>query len=162
MIYFISDTHFFHKNIIKYCNRPFNSVEEMNNTIINNWNKTVKKEDIVYHLGDFILNNNELESIVKRLNGKIYFIRGNHDHKSINYYNRMGLNVIPTQTKLDEYKIVLSHRPLSDEQIPKGYKNIHGHIHEKELDENIFDKNKHINVSVDVINFTPIDINKLI
>lgn len=162
MIFVISDTHFFHKNVIKYCNRPFNSVEEMNDTIINNWNKVVNKGDIVYHLGDFILNSNDVISIVKKLNGKIYFIRGNHDRKSIAYYNKMGLKVIPTQTKLDEYKIILSHRPLSDDQIPKGYINIHGHIHEKELDENLFDKNKHINVSVDAINFTPIDINELI
>lgn len=162
MIYFISDTHFFHNNVIKYCNRPFKCVEEMNDTIINNWNKIVTKDDIVYHLGDFILNSNDIESIVRKLNGKIYFIRGNHDRKSKSYYNRIGLEVIPTQTKLDKYKVILSHRPLSDDQIPKGYINIHGHIHEKVLDENLFDKNKHINISVDVINFTPIDINKLI
>ncbi len=165
MIYFISDTHFSHTNIIKYCNRPFRNVEEMNETIINNWNSIVGKNDTVYHLGDFALYNNELKDLVSKLNGKIYLIRGNHDRKTVTFYNKAGLEVIPTQTKLDEYKLILSHRPLMDSQIPKGYINIHGHIHNKliqdELDENIYSRDKHINVSVDVIDFKPININKL-
>jgi calcineurin-like phosphoesterase family protein len=54
-IFFTSDTHFNHKNIIKLCNRPFTSIEEMNEKIIENWNNIVKPEDIVWHLGDFAL-----------------------------------------------------------------------------------------------------------
>lgn len=165
MIYFISDTHFSHTNIIKYCNRPFNNIDEMNNTIIDNWNKVVNDNDIVYHLGDFALYNNEIKDLVSRLNGKIYLLRGNHDRKTVTFYNNAGLEVIPTQTKLDEYKLILSHRPLMDSQIPEDYINIHGHIHNKliqdELDESIYSKDKHINVSVDVIDFKPISINKL-
>lgn len=53
-IFFTSDTHFWHENIIKFCNRPFSSVEEMNDTIIENWNKVVGENDIVFHLGDFV------------------------------------------------------------------------------------------------------------
>ena len=52
-IYIISDTHFNHENIIKYCNRPFKDINEMNDAIIDNWNRIVKKDEIVYHLGDF-------------------------------------------------------------------------------------------------------------
>lgn len=165
MIHFISDTHFSHTNIIKYCNRPFNNIDEMNNVIIENWNKIVKEDDIVYHLGDFAFKTCDIEKIINSLNGKIYLIKGNHDQKSTKFYNDIGLEVIPTQTKLDEYKLILSHRPLMDSQIPKGYINIHGHIHnnliQNELDESIYSIGRHINVSVDVIDFKPISINKL-
>lgn len=79
-IYFTSDQHFFHCNILKYCNRPFSNVEEMNETIITNWNNVVEKGDIVYNLGDMFLGKKEdAEKILKRLNGQIHFIQGNHD-----------------------------------------------------------------------------------
>lgn len=84
-------------------------------------------------------------------------MRGNHDGKSINFYNNIGLEVVPTQTKLDEYKIILSHRPLENNQIPNGYINIHGHIHNAKLDSS-FDSSRHICVSVEVINYKPIEI----
>lgn len=87
MIYFISDTHFNHSNIIEYCNRPFNDIKEMNDTLINNWNSVVKKDDIVYHLGDFALADEEkLKELYSKLNGTIILIRGNHDGKSAKYY----------------------------------------------------------------------------
>lgn len=155
-IYLIADTHFSHGNIIKYCNRPFSDIEEMNNTIINNWNSIVDKDDIVYHLGDFLLGDN-ISDFVSKLNGKIYLVRGNHDGKSINFYNNIGLEVVPTKTKLEEYKIILSHRPLENNQIPDGYINIHGHIHNAKLDSS-FDSSKHRCVSVEVINYMPIEI----
>ena len=80
MVYFITDTHFHHSNIIKYCNRPFKDVNEMNETIINNWNNIVTNDDTVYHLGDFCLSSDdEIKNIFKRLNGNIILIRGNHD-----------------------------------------------------------------------------------
>ena len=77
-----SDTHFFHENILKYCNRPFGSIEEMNEGLVKNWNSVVKPDDHVYHLGDFCFGNVEkwnwcLEP--GRLNGHIHLILGNHD-----------------------------------------------------------------------------------
>ena len=79
-VFLTADTHFDHRNIIKYCNRDFNSVEEMNQTIIDNWNNVVKKNDIIYHLGDFAFNNHL--KFIKQLNGKKHLILGNHDEMS--------------------------------------------------------------------------------
>ena len=69
-VFFTSDTHFYHGNIIRFCNRPFKDVEMMNETIISNWNNTVGQDDIVFHLGDFCLGGSaEWTKILDRLNG---------------------------------------------------------------------------------------------
>ena len=83
-IFVCSDCHFNHKNILKYEPeaRPFETVEEMNEKIISNWNSVVSPEDTVYVLGDFAMGLPEkIPSIVERLNGKIIIIRGNHDNE---------------------------------------------------------------------------------
>ena len=84
--FFIADTHFNHANIIKFCNRPFNDVLEMNEVMIDNWNKTVKWNDKVYHVGDFAFG--EAKHIIDRLNGKITLILGSHEH-SVMVYRKM-------------------------------------------------------------------------
>lgn len=80
-IYFTADTHFWHSNILKYTNRPFSSIVEMNETIITNWNKVITTGDSVYILGDFALkcSVSYIKQILSRLNGKKYFILGDHD-----------------------------------------------------------------------------------
>lgn len=86
-IFFTADTHFNHRNIVSYTDRPFESVEEMDEVIISNWNAVVKKDDIVYHLGDFCFARRDQDffkvyhSYRERLNGKILLIIGNHDKK---------------------------------------------------------------------------------
>lgn len=81
MYFFTSDQHFNHTNIISYCNRPYNSIEEMNESIINNHNEVVGKNDIVIHAGDFAFVNykSQAEKIFKRLNGNHIYLKGNHD-----------------------------------------------------------------------------------
>lgn len=84
MFYLTADTHFGHNNIIRYCNRPFNTVDEMDDKIIENWNNVVTNEDIVYVLGDFAFNN--FKTYVDRLNGtRIYLLPGDHDKSAQNY-----------------------------------------------------------------------------
>lgn len=79
--FFVSDTHWGHKNIIQYSNRPYANVDEMNEALIKNWNALVKPEDTVYHLGDFaFMPYREFKNTVRRLNGIIHVILGNHDN----------------------------------------------------------------------------------
>ena len=80
-IFFTIDLHFGHENVIRFDNRPFNTVEEMDEEMIKRWNTKVGKGDIVYVLGDFIWKaaTNEAVSIIRRLNGQIILIKGNHD-----------------------------------------------------------------------------------
>jgi calcineurin-like phosphoesterase family protein len=75
MIYFTADLHLNHHNIIRYCNRPFIDIAEMNSELVNNWNTTVNESDTVYFLGDLFFKSNNF-----KLNGQIIYIKGNHDH----------------------------------------------------------------------------------
>ena len=93
MIYLISDTHFYHHNIIEYDKRPFKDVQQMNKVIIDRWNEVVAPWDIVYHLGDFGLGLVELlREILISLNGHVTLIRGNHDD-SLAKLEDMGLHL---------------------------------------------------------------------
>ncbi len=83
-MYFTGDTHFCHKNIIIYCNRSFTNTHEMNQFIINEWNKTVGEKDIIYHLGDFAWRNlKSAEEILKQLKGRKFLCIGSHDKKML-------------------------------------------------------------------------------
>jgi calcineurin-like phosphoesterase family protein len=83
-IYFTSDHHFGHKNIIKYSNRPFSNLDEMHEVMIERWNAKVGPEDHVYHLGDLALcSPKQLEAILDQLNGKIHLIKGNHESTAL-------------------------------------------------------------------------------
>ena len=80
MIYFTSDLHFYHENIIKSVNRPFKNAEQMNDTLIKNWNNKVQPHDEIYILGDFTMKGYTFATtILYQLKGKKHLIKGNHD-----------------------------------------------------------------------------------
>ena len=103
-----SDNHFYHNNIITYCDRPFNNVNEMNEIMIKNWNNVVGEEDIVYHLGDFALTGIEkAKEICEMLNGYKILVKGNHD-ASKSKMLRMGFDEFHTGY-LEYYDNILVH-----------------------------------------------------
>jgi len=132
-IFFTSDTHFNHSNIISFCNRPFRDAVEMNETLIRNWNNVVSPDDIVFHLGDFASGGKEAWiNILDQLNGHIYLVIGNHDHKKI----RQGLGErfefinMQMRIKVNKQLIYLNHYPYLC--FDGGFKNIwqlFGHVH---------------------------------
>lgn len=107
--WFTSDTHFGHKNIIKYCDRPFNNAKEMDEALIDNWNSHVGENDIVWHLGDFALDSTRrIERLVQILNGQINLVYGNHDRNSKRAcgFNWKGYY---KEIYIDRQKIILFH-----------------------------------------------------
>lgn len=114
-VWFTADTHFFHDNIIRFCNRPFRDASEMNEVLISRWNATVPDDGIVFHLGDFCLGNpTEWNSILYRLNGKIYLILGNHDFRSIRegFMSRFELVTQQMTVRVGGQSVILNHCPL--------------------------------------------------
>ena len=160
-IFVISDTHFCHKNIIDYCNRPFVSVEEMNEVLINNWNSVVSPTDTVYHLGDFgIGNKSQLKEIFNSLNGNKILVVGNHDRRSKITSFSWSLKTDLYTITVDEMPFVLCHYPmLSWDRQHYGSIHLYGHIHNQEP---VYKVKNSFNISADVINFTPKNIKEFI
>ena len=136
MIYLISDTHFNHKNIIQYEDRPFNSISEMNDVMIKNWNSIITDEDTVIHLGDVGLGNEaSLKYIVPSLKGHKILIRGNHDSKSKSFYLDCGFEEV-LNNKIENIEglvVYFSHRPESRPGDGSKYDiHIYGHVHSKD------------------------------
>jgi len=137
-LFFTSDTHFFHSNIIKFCNRPFDE-DLMDEDLIKLWNDVVPKDSDVFHAGDFAFTGDidRLKSIVSKLNGRIYLALGNHDYQ--NKYNRETVLNIFHKTS-DMFYVPIEDKDLSRNinfQIchypllywRRGYLMLHGHVH---------------------------------
>ena len=154
----ISDTHFYHANIIKYSHRPFADVREMNSKIVENWNRVVGAKDKVYFLGDFGFGKESL-SILHSLNGDIMFIHGNHDSAIENHVPMYEEAMIT----YDGIQFMLIHNP---DRIPKRYKGwvIAGHHHNNYPNDLPFfnPETKIINVSVEMINYAPVDMRDIV
>ena len=154
-IFFTADTHFSHKNIIKFCKRPFKDINEMNESLISNWNARVSKTDLVYHLGDFGFG--DLSEILRRLNGDIILILGSHDKNIYDYKNRFKL-ITPLLTINLETPITLCHyamRVWSHSHYNSWH--LYGHSH-----GGLESFGKSYDVGVDNNNFIPISLQEII
>ena len=170
-IFWTSDSHYFHNNILKYCNRPFETVEAMNEALVANWNSVVKPDDHVYHLGDFCFGNVEkwnwcLEP--GRLNGHIHLILGNHDPERVfrdgTMFGRFDSIDFQKILIIEGWTVILNHFPFLSFSNNLDHKvvQLFGHIHSgpdgignvmtggKELQWNQYD------VGVDNNNYTPV------
>lgn len=126
--YFVSDTHFGHKNIIEYCNRPFEDVNHMNEELIRRWNEVVQPNDDVWHLGDFCMGGTRPKDWLPRLNGNVHLIRGNHDP---HVYDQGFASVQNyKELKIQGKKICLLHYPMrSWNGSHRGSWHLFGHVH---------------------------------
>ncbi len=164
-IFFWSDQHFFHHNIIKYANRPFNGVSEMNQKLINNYYETVSDNDLVFFCGDVAFGDIDLtRNLFKGAPGKKVLILGNHDFEKNkclfrNYHMFESISMVFSfNYEINQKKInfIVSHYPIDEHFLPEDTINIHGHIHQYKIGK------KHINVSVEHTEYKPININDLI
>jgi len=158
-IWFTSDTHFGHTNILEFSSRPFKTVDEMDAELITRWNAIVGKKDIIYHLGDFALCDvKRATNAMRRLNGRIRLVRGNHDQKIIkgelesmfewvkDYFELTGPNKV---------KIVLSHYAFETwNKSHFGSWQLHGHSH----GSLVFRDVKRLDVGVDTHDYRPYSI----
>ena len=167
--YYIADLHFGHANVIKLNNRPFKSIEEMNKTLIDNWNSVVTSKDNVYILGDFSYKSDP-DKYLSQLNGNKYLILGNHDSKIRN--NKVG-DLYPCFGWVKDYaeisdnnkRVIMFHYPICEWA---GYFrdsiHLYGHIHNnlnKTSDIMSHMKNAY-NVGADILDYYPRTLDEVI
>ena len=173
-IYFIGDLHLYHKNVILYDNRPFNTLDEMHEALINNWNNTIKKDDIIYNLGDLSFGSFEqTKEFVTQLNGKHQIIIGNHDKikdiKKLNIYENIyeyGTEIwikdesVTTKKSNGYQHLILSHYPiLSWNRQHYGSIHLHAHSHQSLVNNektNWYYNRKVLDVGCNGTNYTPL------
>lgn len=156
--YIVADLHFGHSNIIKYENRPYSNVYEMDASLIELWNSTVSKDDLVYVLGDFTLSRRMdlIKNLVEQLHGRKILIMGNHDTRKPRDYIECGFEVATRKPMMVEPGVILMHEPFEDlGLIAENYIYFFGHVH---LNHSLM--NKYPNcmcVSAERIGYRPID-----
>ena len=157
-IYLHGDSHLLHANIIKYCNRPFKTVEEMDYKLIKRWNDVVGKDDLVYHVGDFAYKNKtKTYQIEKLLHGKIVHIEGNHDGN-----NGIKIPIVYAKMRFGGLNIWVEHIPPIVGDFPLETDLIlSGHVHNL-WKHKFVDDIPVINVGTDVWNYQPVSINAIL
>ncbi|MBR1393792.1 MAG: hydrolase [Ruminococcus sp.] len=169
MIYYTADLHLSHEAIIKYCGRPFETVEEMNEAIVSRWNEVVRRTDDVYILGDVIFRVKEDTPLyLDRMNGVKHLIVGNHDVKNLKKqrFAEMFATVDHYLVIRDQKrKVVLFHYPIVEwDGFFDGAYHIYGHIHNNDNQANRIMKNipNAFNAGLDLNDFTPQTLSQLI
>jgi calcineurin-like phosphoesterase family protein len=166
--FYIADPHFGHEAVIRLSNRPFKSVEEMDNAIINNWNWSVKSEDDVYILGDFLCRSQKPpQYYLKKLKGKKHLILGNHDNWTrsleLSHYFQ-SVSQIKEISDMSHH-IVLCHYPIAEwPRYHRGSLHVFGHIHNHKDSEVYQYYLKHLNMlnaGVDINHYTPVSLTQL-
>lgn len=178
-LWFISDTHFHHDNIIRYCDRPFENVGHMDKTMIENWCSLVQPDDFVIHAGDFCWGNTESWiHFLAQLPGNIILVRGNHDKDGTFPKNRfhsihelLNIRVKDPEIEGGDQRITICHYPmLSWYQSHRGAWQFFGHVHGKLVDSalspdgwNLSGKltPKQLDLSVELHNYSPISYNEV-
>lgn len=130
--FFISDTHFGHAAIIGLCNRPFATVEEMDAALIERWNAAVEPGDVVYHLGDVCFRNAQgADEYVRRLNGEIHLIAGNHDVHTLEAFRGVFASISDIkEVRIAQRRVVLCHYPMREWHGSwRGAWHLFGHVH---------------------------------
>jgi calcineurin-like phosphoesterase family protein len=171
--WFTSDTHYWHRSIIGYCNRPAIDVEAMNTMLIAKYKEKVKPEDTVYHLGDFAFcNQTRACEILEQLPGKKHWIVGNHDHKLIRQTEKYWTEITPYKLLMEHIKykddegqsqqyhmpIVLFHFPiLSWDGMAHGSWHLHGHCHGSLRDNGSL----RLDMGVDCWNYSPVSLEEV-
>lgn len=168
MIFFTADTHFGHKNILKLCDRPFETIEEMNEKMIGNWNDRVSGMDTVYIVGDMFFRCSDAEVILKRLKGKKRLIVGNHDSSWINKVDLKRYFVsVDNLLEISDGKHALTvcHYPLLTWKHSQKSYMIHGHIHADTSADYfplICNRPNVLNAGVDINGFMPVTFDELV
>ena len=167
--FYIADTHLGHDNIRKLSNRPFDTVEEMDRAIINNWNSVVTDNDDIYILGDFSYKSENPISYLKKLNGKKHLIVGNHDSKLLKNpaCKKYFVEIVDMKMVNDNgVQIFCCHYPIVEWN--GYYKNVlhfYGHVHNtfhNETTKYARDMKNAYNVGVDIIGFAPKTLDEII
>lgn len=163
MIYYTADQHFGHLNIIRFCDRPFVTVAEIDEALIKNWNNIVSDHDIVYILGDLVFRSDKHASYyIDKLKGEKHLILGNHDHKWIKNCNLQKYFASVSyylEIKDGEKRLALSHYPmLSWGGAVRGALHIYAHIHNKNdglAYETLKQMDKALNAVVEINDYRP-------
>lgn len=131
MNFYTSDTHFCHRNILRFCNRPFASIEEHDEELIKRWNEVVGPNDDVYHLGDVLIGNpKRIPDIMKRCNGRKHLIHGNHDYSKTKKLDCWTTSQSYLEVKEGDDLLILLHYPMRFwNKAHWGSYHLYGHCH---------------------------------